>query len=135
MKIYLKGSDTFPELQALKYLDGMIAIQGRKPPVEKDGSHRYNREEERVSKSLVDNNGKAIPKTGRGVENNRWWALGIPVPLLYLPSLALIPRSKFIVGGLFGFLCKSVYKGSIAHHLGCEYFGFYGSDLWLQVNR
>lgn len=97
----------------------MIAFQGRKPPVEKGGGHRCNREEECVSKSLVDNNGKAILKTGRGVENSKWWASGTPVPLLYLPSLALIPCSKLIFGGLFGFLCKSVYKESIAHHLGC----------------
>lgn len=61
-------------------------------------------------------------------------ALGILAPLLYLPSLALIPRSKFIFGGLLAFyLSLSIRK--TAHHLGCEYFDFYGNDLWLQVKR
>lgn len=46
---------------------------------------------------------------------------------IYLPSLWFHAQNSSLVAYLAFYV--SVYKESIAHHLGCEYFGFYGSDL------
>lgn len=65
-----------------------------------------------MSKRLVDNNGKDIPKTGKE-GCGEWWIadIGHSVPIASSPFLSSDSVLR-IIFGLFGFLCRSAYKES-----------------------